>query len=280
MKNNTAQFSPSDISAVVCSYQAIASIEACLNSLRAEGVGEIIVVDANSTDGTAEVANRLADSVVNDPKKGLALARNMGINKASKEYILNFGADNIAAKGSFQKMINYSIQHNLTGTSAPTLLENKNMNYFSSAMNIYKQCRFFPGIRSVIGTPTLFKRDLILKEPFDVEMKFCDDSDLCDRLSEKGCRFGIADTIVYEAGCETLLSIYKRWVMYGWGDRDYYKKHSKQWGMGRKLISVLHPLHVELVQPLIRLSIFKKIYLLPFLLLITVLRYVGWIKHL
>ncbi len=49
------QYTPQDISAVVCTMNSIKSIHMCLQSLHNCGVGEIIVVDANSKDGTRQV---------------------------------------------------------------------------------------------------------------------------------------------------------------------------------------------------------------------------------
>ena len=54
---------PRDVSAVVCTMNSISGIRACLTSLRDAGVGQIVVVDANSTDGTREVSQELADLV-------------------------------------------------------------------------------------------------------------------------------------------------------------------------------------------------------------------------
>ena len=66
---------PADVSAVVCTRNSISGIERCLTSLRRAGVCRIIVVDADSTDGTREIAERLADTVVADLGTGLGNAR-------------------------------------------------------------------------------------------------------------------------------------------------------------------------------------------------------------
>ena len=71
--------SPQDVAAVVCTMNSGVSIRECLASLRAAGVGELIVVDASSSDGTREIALELADQVVDDPGIGLGNARNVGI---------------------------------------------------------------------------------------------------------------------------------------------------------------------------------------------------------
>ena len=79
---------PSDVSAVICTKNSIASIQACVQSLKDSGVGEIIVVDASSTDGTRVVADSLADLVLEDPGTGLGQARNIGIAASSKDFSL------------------------------------------------------------------------------------------------------------------------------------------------------------------------------------------------
>ena len=70
-----AELTSADVSAVVCTLNSISGIEPCLVSLRSSGVEEIIVVDAGSTDGTREVAGRLADRLLDDPGKGLGQER-------------------------------------------------------------------------------------------------------------------------------------------------------------------------------------------------------------
>ncbi|MCX6393513.1 MAG: glycosyltransferase, partial [Solirubrobacterales bacterium] len=74
---------PADVAAVVCTMNSISGIEKCLVSLREAGVGELVVVDAASTDGTLEVADRMADQVLADPGTGLGRARNLGVAATS-----------------------------------------------------------------------------------------------------------------------------------------------------------------------------------------------------
>ncbi|MDD2859287.1 MAG: glycosyltransferase family 2 protein, partial [Candidatus Nanopelagicales bacterium] len=111
---------PADVSAVVCTMNSIASIEQCLKSLRDAGVGELIVVDASSTDGTRAVADRLADRVVVDPGTGLGNARNVGIAHTTKALILNMGSDNIMPSGQLEVMIDALQRDSLQGVSART----------------------------------------------------------------------------------------------------------------------------------------------------------------
>ena len=107
-----------DVSAVVCTRNSIASLEACLTSLRKARVGEIIVVDAHSDDGTREVADRLANIVLEDPGTGLGNARNIGIAASSRRLVLKMGSDNVMPSGQLDILITTLESHDLQGVSS------------------------------------------------------------------------------------------------------------------------------------------------------------------
>ncbi|MFH1581705.1 MAG: glycosyltransferase family 2 protein [Pseudomonadota bacterium] len=267
------------VSAVVCTLNAEKNIEECLGSLRRNGVGEIILVDADSKDKTREISSKYADKILRDPRKGLAMARNIGIAEASREYILNFGSDNVMPEGTLEKMLRWLKEKEYSGVSAMTYLKNPGKNYLSSAMNLYKKARYFPGERDVIGTPTLFRTQLLRDFPYDNKMGWSDDGDLCDRLRYQGHRFVICDAIVWEIGSEDIESVFYRWKGYGRSDWEIYVKHSKGWPFLRRVKSFSHPLRNELIHPFLRTPGLRRFAVLPFLLLITYMRYFSWIKH-
>jgi len=271
---------PLDVSVVVCAKNAADTIVECLKSIKENNPKEIILVDANSSDGTQELAKPYVTKIVKDPGLGLAVARNYGLREASGKYIFNVGPDNILPPGTIKKCIEYLNENNFVGVSTQTLIKDVPKSYLSYAMNLYKKARFYPGSRSVIGTPHLFITDVLKKHKFDNKMSWSDDSDLCQRLSKLGYNFGIADNFVYEIGTENLKSIKTRWRGYGLSDFEYYNKYSKEWRIKRKIISFLHPLMAEFFGPLQseKLTIIEKIQIIPLLLLITILRYIYWIK--
>ena len=266
------------VSAIICTWNSIASIRRCIESLKNNRVGEIIVVDADSDDGTRDVAFELADQIVSDPRKGLATARNMGIVVSSGEYIINVGADNVMPLGSILRMIHVKEEMGWTGVSAVTSLEQTNQNYFNWAINLYKLARYYPGERHVIGTPSLFEAKFLKDNPFDPAMSWSDDGDLCTRLSRIGCRFGIANVVVGEIGTDSFNSILYRWKNYGKSDYETYSKFSPDWSCRRKFHSLIYPLKNELILPFYKISGFNKVKIIPFLLLITIIRYLYWIK--
>ena len=121
----------------------------------------MIVVDANSDDGTKDIAKNYADKLLTDPRKGLALARNIGIKHVKTKYVLNWGVDNILPDGQIDLMVNYLEKNKFSGVSAQTFTISKSKNYLSKSLNSYRQTRFYPGERKVIGTPTLFHTTLL-----------------------------------------------------------------------------------------------------------------------
>jgi glycosyltransferase involved in cell wall biosynthesis len=278
-EGNFVVATPADVSAVVCSWNAVESIEACLVSLRENGVGEIIVVDAASSDGTTKVAERIADVVLTDPRDGLAKARNIGIEKTRYSYVLNVGVDNVMPIGSIQKMLDCLLQNGYAGVSAVTLMVDIKKNYYSWAMNLYKLARYFPGERTVIGTPTLFPAMILKKYPYDDQMSWSDDGDLCSRLGEIGYLFAIADVEVYETGSESFASVLTRWRGYGKSDWETYSKYSPAWSFPRRVKSFLYPFRNELLLPFLRIRGIRRFGALPFLMLITFLRYRSWLVY-
>lgn len=268
---------PQDVSAVICTMNSISGIEQCLTSLRDTGVGEIIVVDAASRDGTAEVAQRLADLVLEDPGTGLGNARNVGIARSTKPLVLNMGSDNVMPPGQLQRMIDALESDDLQGVSAQTRIDGDDV--VSRGLNAWRAGRFVPGPADVIGTPTLFRGDLIRAHPYDSSRVFSDDSELCERWArEFQARFAISDAYVTEVGKTTWPEVLVRCRMYGISDDEIFRKgRAAGWSIPRQAQSLLHPLKADFVTPVTRLPVPEAIVNVPFLLAFTGLRYSAWV---
>ena len=275
--SRSQQWTPADVSVVVCSLNSISSIEQCLRSLRGAGVGEIIVVDASSTDGTREIADQLVDMVLTDPGTGLGNARNIGIAQTSRALILNMGSDNVLPPGQLERMINTLESGNYQGVSARTRIEGTN--YPSRGLNAWRKGRFRPGPTAIIGTPTLFRGDLLRAHPYDPNRTFSDDSELCERWTrEFGATFAISDAEVLEIGKTTWQEVRTRCRMYGISDEEIYRLESPGWTKSRKIKSLVHPARSDLLTPLGHLAPKEAIGSLPFLLSFTGIRYAAWLN--
>lgn len=270
--------SPIHVSAVVCTLNSVASLEQCLKSLRKSGVGELIVVDAGSRDGTREIAQALADQVLNDPGTGLGNARNIGIAKTTKPFILNMGSDNVMPAGQLQKMLDDLVNQALQGVSAGTGIVGDD--YLAYGLNAWRQGRFPPGPAAIIGTPTLFIGDLLRANPYDATRKFSDDSELCERWARDfDAKFAISSARVLEIGKTSWAEVVARCHMYGVSDAEVFTTGSQTgWGIGRKVKSVLHPARVDFLEPLTRLEAMEGLKTAPFLTAFTTMRYFFWAR--
>lgn len=269
---------PSDVSAVVCTMNSISGIERCLHSLKREGVGELIVVDARSTDGTRELAEELADLVLEDPGTGLGNARNVGIARTTKPLILNMGSDNVMPNGQLQRMIDALERGQYQGVSARTIIEGTD--YASMGLNAWRKGRFIPGPASVIGTPTLFDGDLLRANPYDPTRVFSDDSELCERWAAQfGATFAISDAYVTEIGKTSWKEVQIRCCMYGISDEEVFRIGRAQgWSPARQLKSLAHPARADFVRPLAHLPLAEAIAAAPFLGAFTAMRYGFWAR--
>jgi glycosyltransferase involved in cell wall biosynthesis len=262
---------------------SISGIERCLISLREARVGELIVVDAHSSDGTREVAQRLADRLLDDPGTGLGNARNVGIAQTAKPLILNMGSDNVMPMGELEIMIAYLQGGGFQGVSAQTAIEGGD--YASRGLNAWRKGRFRPGPVAVIGTPTLLLGELLRKNPYDSNRRFSDDSELCERwTSQLSARFAVSDATVLEVGKTSLSEVIIRCKMYGISDEEVFRHgRASGWGVRRQARSLLHPLIADFVDPVTHLSPPEAITSAPFLAGFAVARYFYWgrcaLKH-
>lgn len=265
------------ISAVVCTLNSESSIEDCLNSLKLNNIDEIILVDGGSKDNTVEIAKSFVDLILRDPGEGLAVARNLGISKAKCKYILNCGADNVITTGSLEILLKDKTDNKWCGASMITKIHVRN--YFTWCLNVYKIAHEMPGETNVPGTPVLFEAKILKENVYDSKMSWSDDSDLCERLSKIGYKFGISNAICYEIGQDSFDKVLYRWINYGRSDFEIYNKYSINWNLRRRFKSYMHPFRTEIVIIFKNTNFLKWLAVLPILLIFTTLRYFGWIKY-
>ena len=270
------KYSNSDVSVVVCTMNSISGIQECLASLREVGVGEIIVVDANSTDGTQEIASKLADKLLVDPGTGLGNARNIGIKESTGNLILNMGSDNVMPEHQLEKMIHYLEQGGFHGVAAKTQVIGES--FCAQGLNSWRAGRFPEGERAIIGTPTLFLGDTLREHPYDPSRRFSDDSELCERWTKKfNAKFAISDAVVLEVGKTSWNEVQIRAKMYGISDQEVFMKNRGTWSLARKTKSLLHPLTADFITPVQQLSLSQAPRSILFLAAFTSLRYASWL---
>lgn len=111
------------VSVVIPVYNEEKYIEKCLQSLtnQEEKPDEIIVVDNNSTDKTAEIAKKYGARVVSEKIQGMIPARNKGFNEAQYEIIARTDADTYVPKNWVKRIKeDFREDKKLVGLSGPT----------------------------------------------------------------------------------------------------------------------------------------------------------------
>ena len=100
------------VSVVVPMYNARDSISRCAESVKAQSFSgwELIVVDNNSADGSAEICEQTANGdrrirVVFEGRQGVSCARNRGIDEAAGEFVFFLDADDELAPNALELFI-------------------------------------------------------------------------------------------------------------------------------------------------------------------------------
>ena len=136
------------------------------------------------------------------------------------------------------------------------------------------------GEKEIIGTPWLYQTEILKLYSFNEKMNYSDDTELCHRLRKDNHSIGISNIKSYEIGENNFPELKLRWLNYGASDSEYFRMFKKDWHIFQQINSLLSPLKKDFIKIVFssRILIFQKIYILPFLLYITFVRYIGWIK--
>jgi glycosyltransferase involved in cell wall biosynthesis len=153
---------------------------------------EIIVVDNNSTDKTAEIAKSFGAKVVFEKNKGVGFARQTGFLAAQGEIIATTDADTILPKNwlseivkRFQEDENLSAFGGLWNLYSGTLFAKFAVKHF--IFLVWKLDKFFSGGWSLPGCNMAVKKaDFLKVGGFNVNIKLGEDADLSQKLKSVG----------------------------------------------------------------------------------------------
>ncbi len=206
-----------DLSIIIVSYNTKDLLKDCLESIFKNSQSlktEIIVVDNDSGDGSAEYLKKLkrkeVKTIFNQDNLGFSKANNQGIKKARGEFIFLLNSDTQIKKGSLQKLVAFAKEKKDLGVVGPCLL-NKDGSVQASCFNLptissaIKQ--FWLGQKgafekyaakekreveaeAVVGAAFLIPREVISKVGLLDERYFFyfEDMDYCRRVRKRGLR--------------------------------------------------------------------------------------------
>jgi glycosyltransferase involved in cell wall biosynthesis len=100
------------LSVIIPAFNEAKRIGSCLEQLRealaaaldTDDTSEVLVVDNNSTDATAELARKAGVRVIFEPVNQIARARNAGANQATGDWLLFLDADTLVSAETMAEM--------------------------------------------------------------------------------------------------------------------------------------------------------------------------------
>jgi GT2 family glycosyltransferase len=116
------------LSIIIVSWNVKQLLHECLQSLSSNEQGielEIIVVDNNSTDGSAAMVQTEFPQVILLPQEsnvGFAKANNLGLRRATGDYFLLLNPDTMVPTGSLRPMVDYLQAHSEVGIVGPHIV--------------------------------------------------------------------------------------------------------------------------------------------------------------
>lgn len=202
------------VSVVVPTRNSARTLEACLESVRAQRpdvVLELIVVDNDSTDGTWEVAQHGADIAVRGGPERSA-QRNLGVARARGEWVLWLDSDMLLPGGALHEALETARREHVDAVALPECTVGTG--FWTACRSLERSCYLDQGS---VHNPRLLRRSTLMGVGgFDLAMAGLEDTDLRHRLRDAGVRWALAPVLVeHDEGRLTLRSVLAKRVYYG-----------------------------------------------------------------
>lgn len=182
------------ISVVITAYNEEKYLPKCLEAILDQNFPkdnyEIVVVDNNSTDKTAEIAKGYGARVVREEKQGNTFALKKGLEEAEGEIIASTDSDTLVLPGWLLEIDKAFKDEKIVGATGPVKLRAKNKFFSFISEFFYK---YFLLFNFLIGKPhfsgfnfAVRKKTLMAIGGIDERFTMSPDVDLGIRINKKG----------------------------------------------------------------------------------------------
>jgi glycosyltransferase involved in cell wall biosynthesis len=220
-----------DVSVIVCTLNEEKRIRDCLEAVKKNKPGEIIVVDGGSRDNTVKIASSYATKIIKSKHSNLSRDRQLGINNASNSLIAMIDADHRLEVGDISSLLKDLVKYDLDIVQSQ-LISYKNESFWNAAEEQMWQINLnVPGRKKMIGTaPAIYKKHIFDYVKFDDNItSLIDDTDFIYRLSKLGkFKFGTGDTKIRQLHSTSFNSYIKKFIWYGKGDGQFCIKNKSR----------------------------------------------------
>lgn len=188
------------ISVVIPAYNEAGYIEKCLDSLLKQDALplEIIVVDNNSHDDTAQIAASFdLVKVIRESKQGIVHARDTGFNAARGNIIARCDADSILPKTWIAQIITAFENSDIAAVTGPCTFYDlpKQLRNLKTSLRVTHTLVYFTGSKAMLGHEALFGSNMALSrkiwlkiraETCRDESKMHEDTDIAIHIAAAG----------------------------------------------------------------------------------------------
>lgn len=201
------------VSVIVPTRNNTRTIKACLESVIAQDYAdfELIVVDNNSDDGTAELGRDLAHKFFSAGPERSA-QRNRGILESTGEWIMWLDSDINLPPNALSVAVQTAHEHGVIGVALPE--RTIGTGFWTACRALERECYLnAPWLHN----PRLLKREFMLREgAFNEGMSGPEDTDLRLSMRAAGLPIALADIIIdHDEGHLTLKEIMEKRYYYG-----------------------------------------------------------------
>jgi glycosyltransferase involved in cell wall biosynthesis len=186
---------PADVTAVVPVRNAEQLLVGCLRALIDNGIGRIIVVDGESTDGSRKVAAEFGATVLRDGGAGLPHARSIGVSSAETRWVVLVDSDVVFPPGALSALLREfhvgkyaALQAGQLSVAGP--------GYWGQALARHHRTgrsRWWFGLLATVA-----ERDLLIEHGFDDAFRSGEDIELRWRMASAGLKIGVSRGVFVE----------------------------------------------------------------------------------
>lgn len=266
------------VSVIICNKNSINYLKKSIPIYKKSSLNEVIVIDGNSDDGSLEYLKKEQIRVISDKGKGLSYSRNLGVVHSKGDLIFMAGPDDICDEEFFDELLKKFLNSNYD--AATTLFQISNpLNYWDKSLNMWFKYIRRAGNSKVIGTPTIFSRKIFEKVSYNIKTIGFDDTDISEQILVHNYQIGILDVNCDQANGNKYLDVKTKFQLYGKSDINYHNYHINDPDniFLKYLGTYFHPLN-HLIKFIIFLISKMEIRAIPFAIIVTLNRYLGFFK--
>ncbi|MCL6559613.1 MAG: glycosyltransferase [Firmicutes bacterium] len=223
------------VSIVVVCLNEESSISGCLNSLLSQefpkNLYEIIAVDGGSEDKTREIVKQFPVALITDDFSSLGRRRNIGVRASKGMFIAFIDADCFADSMWLNRLVGVlpASAPEVAAVTGPNAVVEGDSGFARVVGYMQQtflgcggspQCRQFKNLSHVISAPNcnaLYRRDILLENPYDDGLTWGEDADLNCRLRKKGYKFlYCSQAVVWHYRVNSVAGLVKKMHAYGY----------------------------------------------------------------